>query len=59
MNRQDDSTTEGKKLSPWEPMHLTYRGEIRNIVQSGGGKLSVQFTEPGEADRKPKGQENH
>jgi hypothetical protein len=29
------------KKQPWEPMKLTYVGHVAEIVQVGGGKLSI------------------
>lgn len=40
----------------WEPMTLTHVGQIGEIVQGGGGKLSMVGGDPGDV-RKPKGQE--
>ena len=40
----------------WEPMQLTYVGNVGDVLQVGGGKLSMACGDPGEP-RKPKGQE--
>lgn len=40
----------------WEPMELTYVGHVGEVLQLGGGKLSMACGDPGEP-RKPKGQE--
>jgi hypothetical protein len=40
---------------PWEPMKLTYVGHVAEIVQGGGGKLSVMGGDPGDV-RKEKGE---
>jgi hypothetical protein len=40
---------------PWEPMKLTYAGEAKDVVRSGGGKTSVTLADSGDTN-KPKGQ---
>ena len=47
-----DEQTEKKS---WEPMKLTYSGEAKDIVRSGGGKTSVTLADAGDTN-KPKGQ---
>jgi hypothetical protein len=32
-------------------------GTVGEVLQAGGGKLSIQANDPGEVDRKPKGGE--
>lgn len=56
-------TSEADKVSdaadakrPWEPPRLTYLGHINEIVQGGGGKLSLSGGDPGDP-RKPSGGE--
>ena len=49
---QSDTPTP-KKKQPWEPMKLTYEGNASQVVQGGGGKLSVSPADPGE-NRIPK-----
>lgn len=39
----------------WQPMTLSYKGNVSMVVQIGGGKLSLVGGDPGEP-RKPKGQ---
>jgi hypothetical protein len=39
----------------WEPMKLTYAGEAKDIVRSGGGKTNVTLADSGDTN-KPKGQ---
>ncbi len=41
----------------WETMHLTSVGHISEVVELGGGKLSIPSDDPGEEWRKPRGQE--
>jgi hypothetical protein len=40
---------------PWEPMTLTYSGEAKDIVRSGGGKVGVTQADMGDTN-KPQGQ---
>jgi len=40
---------------PWETMRLTDLGDIRTVVQGGGGKLSLVGTDPGESRKTPGG----
>ena len=49
------SETTGVRQS-WEPMLLTYVGDIADVVQGGGGKLSPPTADSGDT-RKPSGQE--
>lgn len=45
-----------RKSQRWEPMHITYLGQVRHVVQGGGGKLSPQAEDPGETRKtKPTG----
>lgn len=39
---------------PWEKMELCYRGNVSEMIQIGGGKLSLCAGDPGEP-RKPRG----
>lgn len=55
MDQQKNRETAQAKLKrEWEPMRLTYVGQVAQIVQQGGGKLSVPGGDPGEP-RKPRG----
>lgn len=38
----------------FEPMQVKYVGQVRDVVQLGGGKLSMVGGDPGEP-RKPRG----
>jgi hypothetical protein len=40
----------------WEPMKLTEVGTVAEVVQGGGGKLSIVAADMGDPPRKPKGQ---
>jgi hypothetical protein len=39
----------------WQPMKLAYVGDAKDIVRSGGGKVSISEADSGDP-RKPKGQ---
>ena len=41
----------------WEPMELRTVGKVSDVVQQGGGKITLTGGDPGEPLRKPKGQE--
>ena len=41
----------------WEKPELRRVGDVADIVQGGGGKLSLLADDTGDAPRKPKGQE--
>lgn len=41
----------------WEPIKLISMGKIKDIVHSGGGKLTAPYDDPGEEPRKPSGLE--
>lgn len=41
----------------WETMELRSVGHIGQVVEQGGGKLSIATDDPGEPMRKPRGQE--
>jgi len=65
MEFEDKNISKGDKASKevvdnvatktWEPMKLTYAGEAKDIVRSGGGKTSVTLADAGDTN-KPKGQ---
>lgn len=44
-----------REKKPWQPLKLTYTGEAKDVVQSGGGKQSPGLADPGDL-RKPPGQ---
>jgi hypothetical protein len=46
-----------KDRTSWEPMALKSVGRVSDVVQQGGGKLTLVGGDPGEPARKPKGQE--
>jgi hypothetical protein len=44
-------------VKKWEPMKLELVGHVADVLQGGGGKLSIPSDDTGDAPRKPKGQE--
>jgi hypothetical protein len=40
----------------WEPMELKHAGDVGDVLQQGGAKLSTDAPEPGELATKPPGQ---
>jgi len=44
--------TEGKKKG-WRPMKVTHVGEAKDVVRSGGGKLSPAPADPGDTFKPP------
>jgi hypothetical protein len=49
--------THSDERRSWEPMALKSVGQVSDVVQAGGGKLTLVGGDPGEPSRKPKGQE--
>jgi len=43
-------------MKNWQPMEIKFVGTVKEVVQVGGGKLSMVGGDPGEP-RKPRGQE--
>jgi hypothetical protein len=43
---------------PWRAPTLTRVGTVGEVLQGGGGKLSVTVDDTGDAPRKPKGLES-
>ena len=52
--QEEKALTTDRKKRRWEAMTLTELGDIRSVIQGGGGKLSVMGGDPGE-NRKPSG----
>ena len=42
---------------PWDMPQLKFVGHIAEVIQAGGGKLSISANDPGEPFRKPSGLE--
>jgi len=38
---------------PWEPMKLTYSGDAKDIVRSGGGKVGITAADMGDTNKPP------
>ena len=56
MPEQNDTTEAGTPSSrEWEPMTLSFVGEVGEVLHSGGGKLSTNLFDPGDTTRKPPG----
>jgi hypothetical protein len=51
------SSNDEKKNKQWEPMKIQYLGDVAEVVQNGGGKLSPGLEDTGDTIRKPPGQE--
>jgi hypothetical protein len=49
------NTERDETRKPWEPMTLTYAGEAKDIVRSGGGKVGITQADMGDTN-KPQGQ---
>ncbi|MEP6506949.1 MAG: hypothetical protein ABJC63_01890 [Gemmatimonadales bacterium] len=45
-NAKHTGSGESKKL--WEPLKKSYAGRVADVVQGGGGKLSIAGGDPGE-----------
>jgi hypothetical protein len=42
-----------KNRLPWESMRVTYLGNVAEIVQVGGGKVTILTGDPGEPRKVP------
>ena len=51
----EPETDRDETKKAWEPMKLTYAGEAKDIVRSGGGKVGITQADQGDTN-KPKGQ---
>ena len=50
------STHKSEESRNWEPMELKHVGDVGEVLQQGGAKLSTDAPEPGELSTKPPGQ---
>ncbi len=50
-SRSHQSAGEGKQ--PWEPLERTFVGNVREVVQGGGGKLSPTGGDMGDPLKPP------
>jgi hypothetical protein len=53
--RGSGATQAEAEKQPWQKMELTYVGDAAELIQGGGGKLSIAADDTGDAPRKPKG----
>lgn len=42
-----------KSQRRWEPMRVKYLGNVAEIVQQGGGKITITIGDPGEPRKVP------
>jgi hypothetical protein len=47
------TTRDTEHARKWEPMKVTHVGNVSDVLQSGGGKLSLTGTDPGESRKTP------
>jgi hypothetical protein len=51
--RLDEGSLSMKGQRQWEPMRVTYLGNVAEVVQQGGAKLSTTTGDPGEPRKVP------
>ncbi len=51
-----EPTKKDQTRKDWKPMKVAEVGHVGEDLQGGGGKLSIQAQDKGDAPRKPKGQ---
>lgn len=51
--RLDEGSPSMKRERQWEPMRVTYLGNVAEVVQQGGGKISITTGDPGEPRKVP------
>ena len=56
-SQKQDQKVSASGPARWEKPTLRRVGDVADIVQGGGGKLSLLADDSGDAPRKPKGQE--
>ncbi len=58
MRQSDDRDAPAGKATrlPWVRPRVTFAGTVGEVLQGGGGKLSIVQDDTGDAPRKPKGQ---
>lgn len=45
---QNQAAPSSGRRQPWVAPRLAFRGTVADILKSGGGKLSIQASDPGE-----------
>jgi hypothetical protein len=50
---QPEGSLEMKRQQHWEPMRIDYLGNVAEIVQQGGGKITILTGDPGEPRKVP------
>ena len=55
MSNQNETKTIKDETRPWQKPELKDAGNVADVLQGGGGKLSVDHADPGDP-RKPSGQ---
>lgn len=45
-----------ERRTPWESFRLVEVGDLAEVLENGGGKLSIAALDSGDPNRKPKGQ---
>ena len=50
-NNDDGRVAAPGQKKAWEPPTLSYVGDVEEVVQGGGGKLSVTSGDPGETKK--------
>ena len=53
--QQNRNINENEQKQTWQPIEVKLVGRARDVIQGGGGKLSLTGGDPGDL-RKPKGQ---
>ena len=55
MSKHTETKTIKDQTRPWEKPELKDAGNVADVLQGGGGKLSIDHSDPGDP-RKPSGQ---
>lgn len=55
MDRHEPNKAKDKPLRAWKVPALKVVGTVGEVLNGGGGKLSVEADDGGDAPRKPKG----
>ena len=52
-DKSDQIDTGSPAKKAWEPPKLAYLGDVEEVVQGGGGKLTTTPSDPGENRKTP------